>query len=35
MNFTGKWMEVENVILSEVMQTQRYMHGIIPWISVY
>jgi hypothetical protein len=23
MNFTGKWMELENIILSEVIQTQR------------
>jgi hypothetical protein len=27
MNFAGKWMEVEN-ILSEVIQTQKDMHGI-------
>jgi hypothetical protein len=27
MNFSGKWMELENIILSEVTQTQKYMHG--------
>ena len=26
MNFTGKWMKVENIILSEVTKTQKYMH---------
>jgi hypothetical protein len=26
MNFAGKWMEVENIILSEVTQTQKYIH---------
>ena len=25
MNFVGKWMEHENVILSEVTKTQKYM----------
>jgi hypothetical protein len=27
MNFTGQWMELENIILSEVTQTQKDMHG--------
>ena len=27
MNFTGKCMELENIILSEVTQTQKDMHG--------
>ena len=27
MNFSGKWMELENYILSEVTQTQNNMHG--------
>ena len=26
MNFVGKWMELGNIILSEVTQTQKYMH---------
>ena len=28
MNFAGKWMELENIILSEVTQAQKEMHGI-------
>ena len=28
MNFAGKWMELENIILSEVTQSQKDMHGI-------
>ena len=27
MNFAGKWMELEYIILSEVTQTQKDMHG--------
>jgi hypothetical protein len=27
-NFAGKWMELENIILNEVTQTQKDMHGI-------
>ena len=27
MNFTGKWMELENIILSEVTQTQKDIHS--------
>ena len=27
MNFAGKWMELENVILSEVTQIPKNMHG--------
>ena len=26
-NFVGKWMELENIILSEVIQAQKYMHN--------
>jgi hypothetical protein len=33
MNFTGKWMEVENIILSELTQTQKNTHGIYSLIS--
>jgi hypothetical protein len=28
MNFAGKWLEVENIILSEVTQTQKGIHGV-------
>ena len=27
LSFAGKWMELENIILSEVTQTQKDMHG--------
>jgi hypothetical protein len=27
MNFSGKYMELENIILSEVIQSQKNMHG--------
>jgi hypothetical protein len=27
MKFTGKWMELENIILSEVTQSQNYTQG--------
>ena len=27
MIFLGKWMNVENIILSEVTQSQKYTHG--------
>ena len=27
MTFAGKWMEAENIILSEVTQTQKYTYG--------
>jgi hypothetical protein len=26
-NFAGKWIEIENNILSEVTQTQKYIYG--------
>ena len=32
LNFSGKWMELENIILSEVTQTQKdnyHMHSLI------
>jgi hypothetical protein len=32
-NFAGKCMELENIILSEVTQSQKYMHGIYSLIS--
>jgi hypothetical protein len=27
LSFAGKWMELENIILSEITQTQKDMHG--------
>jgi hypothetical protein len=27
MNFAGRWIELENIILNEVTQTQKDMHG--------
>jgi len=33
MNFAGKWMELENIILIEATQTQKDMHGIYSLIS--
>jgi hypothetical protein len=27
LNFAGKWIELGNIILSEVTQTQKNMHG--------
>jgi hypothetical protein len=35
LSFAGKWMELENIILSEVTQTQKDMHGMHSLISVY
>jgi hypothetical protein len=35
MNFVGKWMELENIILSEVAQTQKDIHGMYSMISGY
>jgi hypothetical protein len=35
MSFAGKWMELENIIPSEVTQTQKAMHGIYSLISGY
>ena len=35
MNFAGKWMELENNILSEIIQIQKDMHGIYALISGY
>jgi hypothetical protein len=33
MNFAGKWLEFENIILTEETQTQKDMHGIYSIIS--
>jgi hypothetical protein len=35
LSFAGKWKELENIILSEVTQTQKYMHGMYSLISGY
>ena len=34
-DFTGKWMELENIILSEVTQPQKNTHGMYSLISGY
>jgi hypothetical protein len=33
LRFGGKWMELENIILSKVTQTQKDLHGIYLLIS--
>jgi hypothetical protein len=33
--FAGKWMELENIILSEITQTQKDVHGMYSLISGY
>ena len=35
MKFLGKWIELENIILSEVTQTEKDTHGIYSFISGY
>ena len=35
LSFVGKWMELENIVLSEVTQTQKDMHGVYSLISGY
>ena len=35
MRFTGKWMDLENIILSEVIQSQRNKYGMYLLISGY
>ena len=35
MKFAGKWMELENIILSEVAQSQKITHGMYSLISGY
>jgi hypothetical protein len=34
LTFAGKWMEQENIILSEVTQTQKDMHGVYSLILI-
>jgi hypothetical protein len=33
MKFAGKWMELENIILSDITQTHKDMHGVYSLIS--
>ena len=35
LSVASKWMELENIILSEVTQTQRDMHGMYSLVSEY
>ena len=35
MKFLGKWLDLENIILSEVTQSQKNTHGMQSLISVY
>jgi hypothetical protein len=35
MNFAGKWIDLENIILNEVTQSQKDMHGMYLLISGY
>ena len=35
LSFAGKWMELENIILSEITQTQKDMHGMYSLIRGY
>ena len=35
MKFTGKWMELENIILSEVNQSQKNTHAMYSLMSGY
>jgi hypothetical protein len=35
MKFAGKWMDLENIILSEVTQSQKNTHGMYSLISEY
>jgi hypothetical protein len=35
MNFGGKWIDLENTILSELTQSQKDMHGMDSVISGY
>jgi hypothetical protein len=35
LNFAGKWMKLENIILSEVTQCSKDMHSVYSLISEY
>jgi hypothetical protein len=34
-NFAGKWMELENIILTEVAQSSKNIHGMYSLINGY
>jgi hypothetical protein len=33
-SFAGKWMELENIILSEVSQTQKAKNHVLPYMQI-
>ena len=35
MKFLGRWIELDNIILSEVTNSQKNTHGMHSWISGY
>lgn len=35
MKFDGKFMELEKITLSEVIHTQKYIHGMYSFIGAY
>ena len=35
MKFLGKWMDLDDIILSEVIQSQKNTHDVYPLISGY
>jgi hypothetical protein len=35
MKFAGKWIKLENIVLSEVTQAQKDKHGVYSLISEY
>jgi len=35
LNFAGKWMQLENIILSKVTESQKAMHNIYIYICIY
>jgi len=35
MKFAGKWLELENIILSELTQSQKDIHGMHSLVSGY
>jgi hypothetical protein len=35
MDFAGKWIEIQNIILIEITQNQKNMHGMYLLISGY
>jgi hypothetical protein len=35
MNFTGKWIDLENTILSEITQSQKNIHDMYSLVSRY